>query len=88
LELFPKAKIEAERIAAKFIDIVKASTEDPEGALPEVVPDSDYRKTFLRMTRNLAPTGDDFGRLEVRPSTSPTARPIVLRKCRIWGDPQ
>jgi hypothetical protein len=78
MELFPKAKIEAEKIAAKFIDIVKASIEDPEGALPEVVPDPEYRKTFLRMTRNLAPTGDDFGRLEVRPSISPTARPIVL----------
>lgn len=78
MELFPKAKIEAEKVAAKFIEIVKASIEDPEGALPEVVPDPDYRKTFLRMTRNLAPTGDDFGRLEVRPSTSPTARPIVL----------
>jgi hypothetical protein len=78
LKLFPKARIEAAKVAAKFIEIVKASIEDPEVALPEIVPDPDYRKTFLRMTRNLAPTGEDFGRLEVRPSTSPTARPVVL----------
>lgn len=78
LELFPKAKVEAEKVAAMFIEIVKASIEDPEGALPVVVPDAEYRKTFLRLTRRLAPTGDDFGRLEVRPSTAPSARPVVL----------
>lgn len=40
LKLFPKARIEAAKVAAKFIEIVKASIEDPEVALPEIVPDS------------------------------------------------
>ena len=76
--LLPSASLKVEKVASTFVDILKASVEDPEGALTDVVPDSDYRETFLKMTRNLAPTGVDFGKLEVRPGTAPGIRPVVL----------
>lgn len=63
-------------VADQFLKILRASAEDPEEALPEVVPDESYRNTFLKLTRNLAPTGKTFGELEVRASEG--ARPITL----------
>jgi hypothetical protein len=63
-------------VADRFLKILRASAEDPEEALPEVVPDESYRSTFLKLTRNLAPTGKTFSQLEVRASDQ--ARPITL----------
>lgn len=63
-------------VAGRFLKILRASAEDPEGTLLEVVPDESYRATFLKLTRNLAPTGKTFGQLEVRASDE--TRPITL----------
>src|SRR5258708_5789732 len=40
-----------------------ATAEDPGDTLEAVVPKQDYRDTFLKLTRNLAPTGKSFDRL-------------------------
>ena len=48
-----------------FLAILRASSEDPAGALNEIVPNDEYRTTFLKLTRNLAPTGKLFGRMEI-----------------------
>jgi len=63
-------------VADHFMKILRATVEDPEGLLPDVVPDTEYRTTFLNLTRNLAPTGKRFSRLDVR-STAET-RPVSL----------
>lgn len=63
-------------VADQFLRILRAGVEDPETQLPEIVPDTAYRTTFLKLTRNLAPTGKIFGQLEVR--SSPDARPVSL----------
>ena len=42
----------------------------------EVVPDSDYRTTFLKLTRNLAPDGESCSRLDVKAVGDPL--PISL----------
>ncbi len=63
-------------VAKRFLKILRASAEDPEDGLPEVVPDEIYRSTFLKLTRNLAPTGKTFGQLEIRAPEE--ARPITL----------
>jgi hypothetical protein len=63
-------------IAEKFLQILRATVEDPDGALPQIVPDPDYRGTFLKLTRNLAPTGQTFSELQIRAADEP--RPIAL----------
>lgn len=67
-----------DQISSTFLDIVKTSAEDPEGALPKIVSDPEYRSTFAKMTRNLAPTGEDFGKLEIRSVSHPELKPVVL----------
>ena len=55
----------AREVADYFLRILHTGIDDPEGGLQEVVPDSEYRKTFLKLTRNLAPTGKVFDELEI-----------------------
>jgi hypothetical protein len=77
-ELFVDAKPQVEQVASTFLEIVRASATDPEQALVEIVPDADYRETFLKLTRNLAPTGKIFERLDIRDASRPGTRPISL----------
>jgi hypothetical protein len=75
-DLFRTDQPSAADVARRFLRILRASVEDPEETLPEVVPDETYRATFLKLTRNLAPTGRTFGSLEVRAADE--TRPITL----------
>lgn len=75
-ELFDDGKPKAREIAAQFLEILRASSEDPETALPEIVSDKEYRTTFLKLTRNLAPSGKSFKEMEVRSAVE--ASPITL----------
>jgi hypothetical protein len=65
-ELFPTGAPEPEVLTETFLSILKAAGEDPTEALKTVVPDDDYRSTFLKMTRNLAPTGKVVEQIEIR----------------------
>jgi len=58
--------------------ILHSAALDPDSALPKVVPDAEYRSTFLKLARNLAPTGDAFTQLEVRSSQG--APPVLLTR--------
>ena len=73
---FFKQEIEPERIAQHFLEIVSASSGDNTADLEKLVPDENYRSTFLRLARNLAPTGKTFERIELRGSGE--ARPVAL----------
>ena len=73
---FFKKDIEPERIAEYFLEIVNASSCDDAAELEMLVPDESYRSTFLKLARNLAPTGKTFDRIEFR--TSGEARPVAL----------
>ena len=64
LDFFKDVK-QADRIVQEFISIVKASSEDP-AELDFIVTEPDYKKTFLKLSRNLAPTGRQFNQLEIR----------------------
>ncbi len=75
-DMFPGDAPEPEILTEKFLAILKAAVEDPEGKLPEEVTDEAYRLTFLKMTRNLAPTGKTFEQLDIRGIGDRT--PIVL----------
>jgi len=69
---------EVEQITQKFLQIVKASVDDPERDLVELVPNQEYRGAFLKLTRNLAPTGKLFGQLEIKSPSDVSTRPIIL----------
>lgn len=73
---FFKEEIEPDRIAQHFLEIVSASACDEATELERLVPDETYRNTFLKLTRNLSPTGKTFDRLELR--TSGEVLPIAL----------
>jgi len=75
-DLFPIARPTVENVTSTFLAIVKATAADPVNDLPQVVPDSDYRVTFLKLARNLAPTGKRFAELDIRDATVPVARAI------------
>lgn len=78
LSLFSNVAPSVEKITETFLGIVKTSADDPEGDLTKIVPNEDYRKTFLKLTRNLAPTGTQFGKLEIKSSEDIGFRPVVL----------
>jgi hypothetical protein len=65
-----------EQVAEHFMSVLKASSEDPVGTLPELIPAEDYRNTFLKLARNLAPTEKSFGAIEIRGSREMS--PVIL----------
>ena len=73
---FFKQDIEPDRLAHHFLEIVRASSGDSGAELAKLVPDETYRATFLKLARNLAPTGKTFERIELR--TSGEVRPVAL----------
>jgi hypothetical protein len=60
-----------ERVTATFFRVLRATAADPETELTSVVQDGDYRGAFLGLSRNLAPTGKVFERLEIRDASAP-----------------
>lgn len=75
-ELFPKDGPEPAVLTETFLAILRAAGDDPSETLKEVVPDEEYRATFLKMTRNLAPTGKSFAQMEIRGPGD--RKPVVL----------
>ena len=67
-----------EQIIDKSFDILQACAESPEARLQEAVDYADYRKTFLKLARDLAPTAKEnrFKRLDVRSANF--ADPVIL----------
>lgn len=68
--------VDPERIAQHFLEIVSASSGEDTVELERLVPDENYRTTFLKLARNLAPTGKTCDRIELRASGE--ARPVGL----------
>jgi hypothetical protein len=73
-------ELRVEQITKKFLDVVRAATQDPEGELIEVVPQEDYRKAFLKSAQDLAPpvTGKTFNQIEIKSSSDNEPRPVIL----------
>lgn len=75
-EMFPSDDPEPEALTEKFLSILRAAGEDPAEGLKTIVPSHDYRRTFLKMARNLAPSGKAFDQMEIRGAGD--RKPIVL----------
>jgi len=78
IPLFPDSTPEIEEVTQKFFEVVEASAQDTHEKLEKIVPNSEYRESFLKLTRNLAPTGKSFERLEIKSTTDIEAAPIVF----------
>lgn len=77
IEAFPGQMPAVETVTSTSLDILRAAVEDPEDELVRIVPDAGYRSTFLKLSRNLAPTGKSFGQLSLG-SASGSAAPVVM----------
>lgn len=77
----PDSGLRVEQITKKFFEIVRATSQDPEGELIEVVPQEEYRETFLKLTRELSPpaTGKAFSQMEIKSTYDIEPRPVILR---------
>ena len=75
-ELIPSHQISAEDVVQSSAEILAAAARSPDAILPEIVPDADYRKAFLKIAKDLTPDDHGFRRLEVR--TPSHDFPIVL----------
>jgi len=78
MSLFREATPEVEEITRKFLKIVEDAAKETHEDLESTVPNLEYRETFLKLSRNLAPTGKSFDRLEIKSATDMEARPIVF----------
>lgn len=63
--MFVPDKVKPKEVATRVLQIMRTSVEAPE-ELAKVVPDEAYRNTFLKLTRNLAPTGKRYEQLDMR----------------------
>lgn len=75
-DLFAVGDPDPKLVASTFMTILESASIDPAGQLPRVVPDPEYRATFLKLARNLAPTGKTFTTMEIKSSQG--VAPIVL----------
>jgi hypothetical protein len=75
-----EAELRIEQITQKFLEIIRATTEDPEGELNEIVQKEDYRKKFMKLTRELTPPtdGKSFSQLTIKSSDEIEPRPVLL----------
>ena len=78
LDLFDTEELPPKQIIDGLSDILQACSEAPEDGLPKIVPQDDYRLSFLKLARDLTPTakGTGFTRLDIQTPTAP--RPLVL----------
>lgn len=75
-ELFPEVKPTVDAVSRTFLEIARATATGAAEDLRKIVPDDDYRAAFLKLSRNLSPTGRRYAQLDVRDATSPTSPPI------------
>ncbi len=69
---------EIDDITRKFMQIVRTTTSESPEYLRQIVPNPEYRSGFLKMSRNLAPTGKTFNRLEIESTSDLDTFPIIL----------
>lgn len=63
-------------IMDKVLKVLRATVESPSDELVQIVPEDQYRSTFLKLARNLAPAGKRFRQIEVKSTTD--SRTITL----------
>ena len=65
-------------VTSTFFEVLKAAATSADEDLQSVVPDREYRGAFVNLTRNLAPSGKTFDRLEIRDASTPSQARVSL----------
>ena len=73
---FFRQDVRPELLAHQFLEIVKATASEDHNDLENIVAKPEYRSAFLKLSRNLAPTGKSFDAIELRMATDET--PVIL----------
>ena len=73
---FFKEDARPDLVAHQFLEILRATASDDIGQLETIVPKAEYRSVFLKLSRNLAPTGKTFESIELSRAAGDT--PITL----------
>ena len=76
LSLFDSNEIHSDQVINRLIGIMQACAYSPTEGLPTLVENAEYRGTFLKLTRDLAPTGKGFAQLDIM--TANADNPIVF----------
>jgi hypothetical protein len=66
---FFKEDTRPDLVASQFLDILRAASNEDQKALDVIIPKREYRNAFLKLSRNLAPTGKRFESIEFRSAT-------------------
>ena len=81
---FFKEDTPSDLVARQFLEILEATSSEDQKQLETVVPKPEYRNVFLKLSRNLAPTGKTFDSIEFRTATgdavialTPEARTVI-----------
>lgn len=80
LQMFDKDDLETEEITDKFFEVLAASAKETPEELSISVPDIEYRNAFVKIIRNLAPTGKSFETLEIKPVIDEGTTPITFKR--------
>ncbi len=75
-DMFPVSNVSGTHVTEKFLNILRSACETPEIGLADVVGDEGYRRTFLKLTRNLAPTGKTIEEIAITGTRSD--RPVLM----------
>jgi tetratricopeptide (TPR) repeat protein len=78
LSVFPDEEPEIEEVTGKFFEVLEASAKESHEELIKIIPNEDYRDSFLKLTRNLAPTGKSFEKLEIKSAIDKDFIPITF----------
>jgi hypothetical protein len=70
--LFAEASSAGDHISDTFFRVIEVAASKPE-ELATLVPDAGYAPLFLKLVRNLAPTGSQFDEIAITPRTSAAA---------------
>lgn len=76
--LFPSKEPKIEEVTGKFFEVLEASAKESHDELMKIIPNEDYRDSFLKLTRNLAPTGKSFEKLEIKSAIDKESFPITF----------
>ncbi len=78
LPLYPEKEPDIKDVSQKVLEIIDRATQEKPDLLVNSVPNLEYREVFLKLARNLAPTGRTFKTLEMRSASDVDIRPIIL----------
>jgi hypothetical protein len=86
---FFRTDVRPDLVAHQFLTILKATASEDVQEIETAVQKPEYRKVFLKLSRNLAPTGKTFSSIELRAGTgepsvalTPEARATINRSIR------